>query len=66
MFTSNLGLLKKKRKIIIINLRLLENGYDYGNFSRVEISPNPVGPEDNYLDITVSGYASTSSFFFFL
>ncbi|KAL0791011.1 hypothetical protein Bca101_007257 [Brassica carinata] len=36
-----------------------KNGYDYGNFSRVEISPNPVGPEDNYLNITVSGYAST-------
>ncbi|CAH8354333.1 unnamed protein product [Eruca vesicaria subsp. sativa] len=35
-----------------------KNGYDYGNFSRVEISPNPVGPEDNYLNITVSGYAS--------
>ncbi|KAJ0247075.1 MD-2-related lipid-recognition domain-containing protein [Hirschfeldia incana] len=35
-----------------------KNGYDYGNFSRVEISPNPVGPEDFYLNITVSGYAS--------
>ncbi|KAF8115094.1 hypothetical protein N665_0030s0132 [Sinapis alba] len=35
-----------------------KNGYDYGNFTSVEISPNPVGPEDEYLSITVSGYAS--------
>lgn len=61
MFTNNLRLVKTKinNNNISISTTVVENGYDYGNFSRVEISPNPVGPEDNYLNITVSGYAST-------
>lgn len=61
MFTNNLGFVKTKinNNNQSISTTVVENGYDYGNFSRVEISPNPVGPEDSYLDITVSGYAST-------
>uniref|UniRef100_A0A1J3CUK1 MD-2-related lipid-recognition domain-containing protein n=1 Tax=Noccaea caerulescens TaxID=107243 RepID=A0A1J3CUK1_NOCCA len=37
-----------------------KSGYDFGNVSRVEISPNPIEPADYELSITVSGYASKS------
>ncbi|CAN8257935.1 unnamed protein product [Cochlearia groenlandica] len=37
-----------------------KSGYEFGNVSRVEISPNPIGPEDFELTITLFGYAKKS------
>ncbi|ESQ40118.1 hypothetical protein EUTSA_v10014916mg [Eutrema salsugineum] len=37
-----------------------KSGYDFGNVTHVEISPNPIGPEDFELSITVFGYAKKS------
>ncbi|RID72858.1 hypothetical protein BRARA_B00038 [Brassica rapa] len=36
-----------------------KSGYDFGNVTHVNISPNPVGPDVGELSITVIGYAST-------
>ncbi|CAH2074533.1 unnamed protein product [Thlaspi arvense] len=36
------------------------SGYDFGNVTDVEISPNPIGPNDFELSITVLGFASKS------
>ncbi|VVB12907.1 unnamed protein product [Arabis nemorensis] len=37
-----------------------KNGYDFGKVTSVEISPNPIGPEDYELSITVFGVAKES------
>ncbi|CAH8338205.1 unnamed protein product [Eruca vesicaria subsp. sativa] len=37
-----------------------KSGYDFGNVTHVEISPNPVGPDDGELSVTVFGYAKES------
>ncbi|CAG7891093.1 unnamed protein product [Brassica rapa] len=37
-----------------------KSGYDFGNVTHVNISPNPVGPDVGELNITVIGYAKES------
>ncbi|KAH0895411.1 MD-2-related lipid-recognition protein 3 [Brassica rapa] len=37
-----------------------KSGYDFGNVTHVNISPNPVGPDVGELSITVIGYAKES------
>ncbi|XP_018463951.1 MD-2-related lipid-recognition protein 3 [Raphanus sativus] len=37
-----------------------KSGYDFGTVTRVEISPNPVGPNDGELSIAVFGHAKES------